>query len=172
MVEQTHNRNLVSWAVEQVRRRRLYVVLTIGGVVLSSAGVALGLWAASGAGSGGAAALTAQTLTVNAAPSPSADLFPGASGALQFELSNPNPYPVSLTAVAYGAVTSSNEASCPATNLTPAADGNLASPISLSANAVDTAATIANAITLSSAAPDGCQGVTFTVAVTLTGSQV
>lgn len=170
MAEGMHNR--FHW-VERIRRRRLYVVATVGGVViLSSAGVALGLWAASGTGNGGAAALSAQLITVNAAPSPTADLFPGSSGALQFELSNPNPYPVSLTSVTYGAVTSSNEGNCPAANLTTAASGVLASPISLSANASAATASIASAITLSASAPDGCQGVTFTVAVTLSGSQV
>jgi hypothetical protein len=157
--------------VDRLRRRRLIVVLMIVGTVLSSAGVALGLWPASGSGSGSTGALTAQSITVNAAPSPTADLFPGSVGALQFELSNPNPYPVSLTSVVYGAVTSSNQAACPASHLTTAADGVLGTPINLAANATATAASISGAITLAVLAPSGCQGVTFTVAVTLSGTQ-
>jgi hypothetical protein len=159
--------------VNRLRRRRPYVVLAVGGItLLSTAGVALGLWAASGSGSGGAGALTAQSITVNAVPSPTADLFPGSSGALQFELSNPNPYPVNLTSVVYGAVTSSDQANCAASYLTTATDGALASLIGLTAAAIDTPASIPAAVTLAANAPDGCQGVTFTVAVTLTGAQV
>jgi hypothetical protein len=39
------------------------------------------------------------------------------------------------------------------------------------AGATATAGTIANVVSMASAAPDGCQGVVFTVALTLTGSQ-
>lgn len=159
--------------LERLRRRRPLVMVVVGLITfVSTAGVAVALWSASGTGNGGAKALTAQALTVTAASTPTADLFPGASGDLQFTVTNPNPYPISLTAVDYGAVTSSDQANCPAANLTTAADGNLASPIALNANAVNTPATIADAITLDTNAPDGCQGVTFTVAITLTGAQV
>lgn len=159
--------------LERLRRRRPLVMVVVGLITfVSTAGVAVALWSATGSGNGGAKALTAQALTITAAGAPTADLFPGASGDLQFTVTNPNPYPISLTDVDYGAVTSSDQANCPAANLTTAADGSLAAPIALNANAVNTPATIADAITLDVNAPDGCQGVTFTVAITLTGTQV
>ena len=39
------------------------------------------------------------------------------------------------------------------------------------ANATSGAQSIANVVSMGSTAPDGCQGVTFTIALTLTGSQ-
>jgi hypothetical protein len=41
----------------------------------------------------------------------------------------------------------------------------------VAANASNVANTIANVVTMVSGAPDGCQGVTFTIPLTLTGSQ-
>ena len=97
--------------LERLRRRRPLVMVVVGTITfVSTAGVAVALWSASGTGNGGAKALTAQALTVTAASTPTADLFPGASGDLQFTVTNPNPYPISLTAVDYGAVTSSDQA--------------------------------------------------------------
>jgi hypothetical protein len=157
---------------ERRQRRRVFVLL-FGSVLSIFLGIIVGiaLWAASGSGPGSAKVVTAQTLTVTAAVSPTADLFPGGSGALQFSVANPNPYPVTLTSIAYGAVTSGDQANCPASNLTPAGGGALGTPIAIPANGSSGAVSVPAAVTLSVNAPNGCQGVTLTVAVTLTGSQ-
>jgi hypothetical protein len=155
------------------RRRRRGLILVVASVlaIVLAGGVAIALWSASGSGSGTTKAITAQTLTVTAAATPTADLFPGASGALQFTVTNPNPYPVSMTSISYGSVTSSDQANCPASNLTLAAGGALGTPISVPASSTSGAASVPSAATLGVSAPNGCQGVTFTVAVTLTGTQ-
>jgi len=69
-----------------------------------------------------------------------------------------------------GSVTSSAPGACPASNLTVADTTGLA--LDVAANATSGSLSISDVVTLASAAPDGCQGVTFTVAVTLVGSQV
>ncbi len=134
-------------------------------------GIAGAFWATTGTGSGSDAAVSAQTLTVTAAASPTADLYPGASGALQFTVTNPNPYPVTLTSVTYGAITSSNPTNCPAANLVAATGGVLGTAIPVSANGTSGNATMPNAVTLASTAPNGCQGIIFTIVLTLTGVQ-
>jgi hypothetical protein len=131
------------------------------GVALS-AGMAYALWSANGSGSGSAKALTAQSVTVTAATA-TADLYPF------FTLTNPNPYPITFTSMTSGTVTSGDEANCPAANVTVANASGLS--LAVAGSASNVARSIADVVTLASAAPNGCQGVTFTIALTLTGSQ-
>ncbi len=134
------------------------------------AGVAFATWTADGTGSGTARARTAQTITVNATTG-TADLYPGfTQGDVHFILTNTNPYPVQFTSMTPGAITSSAPVACPASNLTVAPASSLG--LDVGANATSGSLSIDGVVTLASAAPDGCQGVTFTVAVSLTGSQV
>jgi hypothetical protein len=138
-------------------------------ISLAGGAVAFALWSANGVGTSSAKALTAQSLTVNAATA-SADLYPGYTlGDVAFTVSNPNPYPVTITSMTPGAVTSSNPLGCPATLVTVASTSSLS--IALAAGATNVAQTIADVVTLSSSALDGCQGVTFTIGLTLSGTQ-
>ncbi|MBI4884193.1 MAG: hypothetical protein HY826_09080 [Actinobacteria bacterium] len=140
----------------------------VGSVLI--AGTVAALWTSSGSGSGQAKALTAQGITVNAATG-AADLYPGFSaGDVFFTLTNPNPYPVEFTAMTPGAITSSNAGACPASNVTVASASGLS--LTVAANATSTAQSVADVVSMVSTAPDGCQGVTFTIALSLTGSQV
>ena len=83
-------------------------------------GAAYALWSASGSGSGSAQAITAQSVTVSASTG-TADLYPGFTGGdVFFSLTNPNPYAIRFTSMTAGTVTSSNQASCPASNVTVA----------------------------------------------------
>ena len=149
--------------------KKAAAVAAILGLALT-AGISVALWTSSGTGSGRARTLTAQTITVNAATG-SADLYPGFSGGdLHFTMTNPNPYGVVFTSMTPGAVTSSDPTNCPASNLTVVPASSLSLPVG--ANATSGVSTIANVATLATSAPDGCQGVSFDVAVTLTGSQV
>jgi hypothetical protein len=142
-------------------------VVIAGGI--AAGGTAYALWSSTGTGSGRAATLSAQTVTVTAVTG-TADLYPGASGKLFFTLTNTNPYPVTFTAMTPGTITSSNAAQCPSSNLTVA---TFASGLSLTvaANATSATLSIPAAATLALAAPDGCQNKTFDVALTLTGTQ-
>ncbi len=133
------------------------------------AGVAFAAWTADGTGSANARARTAAPLTVTAVTG-AADLYPGFNdGDLHFTLTNTNPYPVTFTAMTPGAITSSSPSACPTSNLTVDTASGLSLPVS--AGATSGTLSIADVVNLASNAPDGCQGVTFTVAVTLTGSQ-
>src|SRR4051794_30761030 len=143
------------------RTRKPIAIAATVAVVLAGGTVAYGAWTANGSGSSQAKAVTAVALTVNVATG-TADLYPGGSGAVFFTVANTNPYGVSLTTANFGAVTSSDEVNCPAANITV----NNKTGLSLSVGANTTSATlsIANAVTMSSAALDGCQGKTFTIA--------
>jgi hypothetical protein len=151
------------------RGKRKFIVLGVTAAAAVSAGAAYALWSANASGPAGSRALTAQTITVTAATG-AADLYPGfTGGGVYFTLANSNPYPVTFTAMTPGTITSSNAGACPAGNLTVASPTGLSIPVP--ANSTNVAASIANVATLASAAPDGCQGVSFTIAMSLTGSQ-
>ena len=141
----------------------------IGLIFTLIAGVAFAAWTADGTGSANARARTAAPITVTAVTG-TADLYPGfTDGDLSFTLTNTNPYPVTFSAMTPGAITSSSPVACPSSNLTVDTASGLSLPVA--ANATSGTQSIADVVTLDSRAPDGCQGVTFTVAVTLTGSQ-
>lgn len=147
--------------------KKFAVIGAVGSILV--AGTVAALWSANGAGGGQAKALTAQSVTVNAAVG-AADLYPGFSaGDVYFTLTNTNPYPIEFTAMTSGAITSSNAGACPASNVTVASASGLS--LTVAANATSTSQSIADVVSMGSAAPDGCQGVTFTIALTLTGSQ-
>ena len=141
----------------------------IGVVFTLMAGVAFAAWTADGTGSANARARTASAITVTAVTG-TADLYPGFNdGDLSFTLTNTNPYPVTFTSMTPGAITSGSPTACPSSNLTVDTAGSLSLPVG--AGATSATQSIADVVNLASTAPDGCQGVTFTVAVTLTGSQ-
>jgi hypothetical protein len=151
---------------------RLNKKLFAGGLVAGSvavAGLASALWSSSGTGPSQARALSAATLTVNSATA-TADLYPGyTQGDLFFTVTNTNPYPVTITSMTAGAVTSSDTAACANTNVTVANASSLS--LSVPAGGTSGTLTIPNVVTMITGAPDGCQGRTFSVALTLTGSQ-
>ena len=145
------------------------ILVAVGVLVLLMGGVAVALWSANGSGGGRAASVTAQTITV-AATTGAADLYPGfTQGDLHFVATNPNPYAVTFTAFTEVGITSSNQATCPAANVT--VDDSAAISVVVPANAVNAALSIVNVVTMSSSAPDGCQNKTFDITITLTGSQ-
>ena len=149
------------------RMQRVVAVLAVMGIA-TGGGVAIAVWSATGAGSGPARAVTAQPLVATAGVA-TADLFPGfTQGDLFFSVRNPNPYPVTITSFTPGAITTSAPA-CANTNITVAPAIGLA--IVVPAGATAAAVTVANIVSMLLTAPDACQGVTFTIAVTLTDTQ-
>jgi hypothetical protein len=98
------------------------------------------------------------------------DLFPGFSGGdVYFTVANSNAFGITYTDMTADTVTSSNETACPASNVTiePATGLSLVSPPSATSETLS----IADVVSMSVDAPDGCQGVTFDLALTLTGDQ-
>lgn len=164
------------------RRARVLTACAVALVPLGSAGGAYAFWSAIGNGSATAASATAQPLDVSAAATPFTGLFPGKTADLDFVLSNGNAYPVSLTKLSAVSVTSDDETACPGgtyislpsevTTGVSAGGYVLPSPIAVPAGSTSTAATLPGLITLTTSAPDACQGRTFTVSLSFSGSQV
>ena len=142
-----------------------FVVVAVG----ATFGSAAALWTSTATGSGNAKALSTVNATVNASTG-AADLYPGSAGKVYFTLTNTNPYPITYTSMTPGTITSSNEGACPSTNLT--ADIETGLTLAVGANTTSAALSVTDAVYLAALAPDACQGVVFTVALTLTGSQV
>jgi hypothetical protein len=74
-----------------------------------------------------------------------------------------------FTSMAVGTVTSSNPAGCPSTNVSVASATGL--NLAVGANATSATQSIADVVTMVAGAPDACQGASFTIALTLSGSQ-
>ena len=151
-------------------RKVVFVLAAIVVLVLSS--IVLAAWSTSGSGNGYAKAGTASALTLNdASASTTADLYPGANGSVKVSITNPNSFPVRITAVskqAAGSITSDKGASCNAsTGVTFTTQSGLA--LDLAAGATSTF-TLANAVSMSNASDNTCQGAVFTIPVDVTGA--
>jgi hypothetical protein len=143
---------------------------------LLGGGVALATWSATGSGTGSALAYTAQAVTVNtvALTSSSASLYPGGpAGNVYFTVTNPNPYAVKITNIAWGTPVSANPSACPSSVIS-VDPGAPTSGLSLTIPALGTSPSqqVNGVLDLSSSATDACQGNLFNVPVTVTGQQV
>ena len=153
----------------RIRHTRKIIVTALAVFVGLTVGIAAALWTSTGTGAGRAQARTAETVTVTAATG-TADLYPGfADGDLYFTLTNTNPYPITFTVPTPGSITSSNPTGCPSSLLT--VDDASGLDLDVAANATSITESIADVVTLDDTAPDACQGVTFSIALTLTGLQ-
>ena len=151
--------------------RRAATAGVAGGLCLAGAGgVAYAFWSATGTGSGTVSSASAMPLAVTAAASPVTELFPGRTVDLAFRVTNPNGYRVQLTALSAAAVTSSDRLACPDANIALAAAGPLPAPLEVAPGAT-VSGTVPGLVTMVAAAPDGCQGKTFTVDLALSGAQ-
>ena len=147
----------------------LGVIIALG---LMAGGVAFAAWSSTARNPGRAGAVTAIELTVNAVNG-TADLFPGTTqGDVFFTVTNPNPYPVVFTAMApEGPITNTvaaDSSACPPSNVTLASASGLS--LRVEANSTSATMTIPNVVSMALAAPDGCQGKTFEIPMTLTGA--
>lgn len=156
-------------------RKRLFLSM-VGAVasILITAGIAFAVWSASGAGNGGAAAAVAQGLTVTAVtPSgAAANLYPGGpAGTVYFTVANPNPYAVTITSITWGTPTSGNPTACANVNISLAPSAPTSVSISIPANGTSATVAVPGVLDLLHSAPDGCQGQSFNVQMTITGTQ-
>ena len=153
-------------------------IAAVGGATASLAiagGVAYAVWTVTGSGTGGAAATVSQNLVVTAVTptGAAAALYPGGpAGSVYLQIANPNPFAVTVTGVAWGTPTSNNPTSCANSNISIDAGAPSTVSISVPANATaGTAYSIPGVLDLSHSAPNGCQGLSFSVPVTLTATQ-
>jgi hypothetical protein len=151
--------------------KKLFIALGIAATAAVAAGIAIAAWSVGGSGSGYAQAGTASALTLaDASASTSADLFPGATGNVKLKVSNPNPFPVRITAVTgNGAITSDKGAACNAsTGVTFTNQGSLT--LDLLASETNKVFTLTGAVSMTNASDNSCQGAIFTIPVTLTAT--
>lgn len=152
-------------------RRRAATVLALMLVVFGG-GIAAAAWLQTGTGFGEAKATSALTSTITAGTA-IADLYPGkVGGSVYFSVDNPNPYPVTYNNLVVGAITSSDPTGCPATSTNITVASSITVSIALLANAATTAQTVSGVTTMPTTAVTGCQGVTFTIGLTLNGASV
>jgi hypothetical protein len=149
-------------------------IIVAGVLVLAfvAVGVGIAAWSVTGSGTGYAKASTSAALTLSdASASTTADLFPGASGTVKLRVSNPNPFPVRITAVAgTGTITSDKGAACDAaTGVTFVDQSGLT--LDLAANATNQVLTLASgSVTMSNASDNSCQGAVFSIPVSVTAA--
>jgi hypothetical protein len=152
----------------KVPRKLVFVLAAIVVLVLSS--IVLAAWSTSGSGTGYAKAGTASALVIgDATASTTADLYPGATGTVQLKVTNPNSFPVRITAVSKqaGAITSDKGAACnAATGVTFTNQTGLT--LDLAAGATSTFP-LANAVSMTNASDNTCQGAVFSIPVDVTG---
>lgn len=150
------------------RRTRVTAAVAGTALVAATAGTAYALWSANGSGTGSVTTATARALTVTGS-AVAADLYPGGpAGAVGFTVANPNPYPVTLQGVSYGAPRAGG--ACGADDVELAAGAPTTVSITVPARG-ETDGTIPGVVALAADAGDECQGVTLTVDLAFTGSQ-
>jgi hypothetical protein len=153
--------------------RKTTIVIALTGSMLT-ASIALAAWVATGTGTGAAKAGTAVSLTV-ANGTAAGDLYPGfTDGDLYFEVTNPNPYDVEVTAVEYagGAITGAGGiGTCTTTGVTMDAGSIAIGPTTVAAGAT-VPFTVADVINMDNTSDNGCQDATFTIPVTVTGASL
>ncbi len=166
-------------------RRRVGAALGVT-LLLTGGGVAVASWTATGTGQGSARAASVSGLVVSAG-SPLGALYPlpanstpatgygsGTVGSVATTVTNPNPFPVTITTATIGSVTTNPLAghACAAGSVLPTTSAPIAlsPPVTLAANSAPTALTVPGALYMVSTAEDGCQGASFSVPVTVTGA--
>lgn len=164
----------------------------VGSIVLGVTLAGSGAWAATNwvvglsAGSSGAArSATITNLTVSAVASPAASnlLYPGGTGDVVVSITNPNAFPVTITAfqlpanTTYAAGFSDSALSTPVTGCTSAASlvgwsfatglagssHTLATPITVAASTSGFTVTLVNVATMASTAPLACAATYFSM---------
>jgi hypothetical protein len=151
-------------------RKLFFALAAITALVVT--GLLVAAWSTGGSGNGYAKAGTASALALNdASASTVADLYPGSNGAVKLSVTNPNPFPVRITAVtkqAAGTITSDKGAACNAsTGVTFTNQTGLA--LDLAANGTSTF-TLSGAVSMSNASDSSCQGAVFTIPVDVTAA--
>ena len=150
--------------------KRNIIAASMSLIAMVAVGFVYAAWTTNGSGSGYAKAGTSQALTtVDVSATTSASLYPGQSGDVKLQISNPNPYNVRVTAVAgNGTITpDAGHSGCTTTGVTYTDQSSLT--IDVSANS-STTTTLTGAASMSNSSLNACQGATFTIPVSLTGS--
>jgi hypothetical protein len=152
-----------------LRLRRLgAVAAVVPAVVLVGGGAAWAYWTTTGSGAGTGAAQTFQTVTVAAGAAPAGQLYPGlvadgttSGGDLVLDVTNPNPFPVTVTVSQSGPATG-----CTTTGVTMSGSATFSVP----ASSGPTTRTLVKVLSMSTAATDDCQGAAITVPLSVSAT--
>jgi len=154
----------------RIRGRILTTVGSTGLVLALLGGTAYAVWSSTGTGSGTATARSSLSLTGTL--SSVTGLYPGATLSVTVTVVNPNPFPVKVTAVTGGTVTTTTSG-CTTTGVAftnqTTSNGLGASGFIVPANSAGTALP-GTTVTMDNTSLNACQGATFTVPVTLTAT--
>lgn len=147
---------------------RSFAAGTVAAALLGTGAIAYAAWNATGSGSATAKASSSQALsTIDASASTTATLYPGATGNAKITISNPNPYPVKVTAInGNGIITSDAGTACNAATGVTFTNQTGAWTVAPSSSA---SLTLTGAVAMSNASDDTCQGAVFTIPVSLSG---
>ena len=152
---------------------RLGAVAVTGLLVAGVA--AYGAWSVSGSGTGAASAATAANLTLSPG-TPASALYPNGTADVATTIANDNPFPVHLSAISLdagqgtdGFAEDAGHSGCDLSTLSFDAQTNGGSGWDVPAN--DTLdVDLDDAIAMSGAADDACQGASFTIYLTATAA--
>jgi hypothetical protein len=156
-------------------KKRKLTLLAILAVAAAAIGVAFAAWTTGGSGSGQAQAGSATSMTISAG-TPGSSLYPTASSDVAATISNPSPYKVHVSSISLGAVSvDAGHSGCNLGSVTvtsPQDNGGSGWDVPAKSGGVNGSLNVdlTNAISMSNAANDSCQGATFTVALTATGA--
>ena len=114
------------------------------------------------------------TLLLPAGATPATGYGSGTVGSVATTVTNPNPFPVTITSATLGSVTTNplTGRTCAAGNVLPTTTTPipLTPPVTLAADSAPTPVTVPGALYMIATAEDGCQGASFSVPVTVTGA--
>ena len=158
-------------------RRTLLALGATGSIFVVSA-IVFAAWLTPGGGSAYSKAGSSQALsTLDASASTSATLYPGVSGDVTLRISNPNPFPVRVTSVTIDGDNDDIESdgghgSCSPTGVSFTNQTGLTIDVPAKSGGTNgsATATLSGAASMSNASANGCQGATFTIPVTMSGS--
>ena len=158
---------------KRIINRKLAVAVIA--VAFAAVGLVYAAWTTNGTGSAYAKAGSAQAIsTIDVSASTTASLYPGVSGDVLIKLDNPNPYPVTVTAITgSGSITAdAGHSGCTTTGVTFTNQTGLSLVVPAKSGGVDGVLqqTLTGAASMSNASLNACQGATFTIPVTLTGT--
>ena len=158
------------------KKRALVVVLVVA--VASVSSLVFAAWLSSGSGSAYGKAGTAEVLsTVDVSATTPATLYPGATGDALIKIINPNPYPVRITSVSLNGTNAditpdAGHSTCSPTGVSFSNRTGLTIDVPAKSGGVNgvVEATLTGAVSMSNASSNNCQGATFTIPVTFSGS--
>ncbi|HZE66133.1 MAG TPA: hypothetical protein VE081_05845 [Sporichthyaceae bacterium] len=136
--------------------------------VIVSAGSAAAYWRTSGSGRSTAATSTLSDITFTTVGTVSATLFPSTTAGLSLTVTKNATKTITIQNLTPGTVVSSNPTGCPASSITVASK-SLNQTIASGSGTVTFS--VSSVVTMIAGAPNACQGVSFTIPITLTGAQ-